>query len=50
MIQKKTSKLSVLDAILIDGVDKNTMKTLTPSQWTTHVDYPLGLPIWTTPN
>ena len=50
MIRKKTSKLSVPDAILIDGVDKNTMKTLTPSQWTTLVDYPLGLPIWTTPN
>lgn len=43
MIRKKTSKLSVPDAILIDGVDKNTMKTLTPPP----MDYPCGLPPWT---
>lgn len=37
MIRKKTSKLSVPDAILIDDVDKNGTD---PSPRTTHVDFP----------
>ena len=44
MIRKKTSKLSVPDAILIDGMGQKHHENTDPQS----MDYPCGLPPWTT--